>query len=392
MNQYDVIIIGAGAAGLMCAIEAGKRGRSVLVLDHADKAGKKILISGGGRCNFTNLHTEPANFICRNSHFVKSALSRFTQYDFLSLVEKHGIAWEEREHGQLFCQGSAKQIVDLLLAECRSVGVDILLECGIKSVQKDMRFTLTTSRGSFVSASLVVATGGLSIPKMGATKFGHQLANQFDLQIVETQAALVPFRFTGKEAEAMKALAGISLPVTVTCNGAKFTEAMLFTHRGLSGPAMLQVSSYWHEGDEIRVNLLPDINILTWLKAEKAAHPKMLLNNMLAEKLPKRLIAHLSEKWTWSNQPLSAYADSTLEKLSEMLTGWKLRPAGTEGYRTAEVTAGGIDTDELSSKTMESRKVPGLYFVGEVVDVTGHLGGFNFQWAWASGYCAGQFV
>jgi len=373
-------------------MEAGRRGRSVLLLDHADKAGKKILISGGGRCNFTNLYTEPANFICRNPHFVKSALSRFTQYDFLTLVEKHGIDWEEREHGQLFCKDSAKQIVDMLLTESRSVGVEILLDCEIEELEKRDHFTLSTRKGLFVSASVVVATGGLSIPKMGATKFGHQLARQFGLSIVETQAALVPFRFTGKEAEAMKALAGISLPVTTTCNGASFTEAMLFTHRGLSGPAMLQISSYWNEGDVITVNLLPDADVSAWLKAEKAAHPKVLLNNMLAEKLPKRLISHLAESMDWTNQPLSAYADSTLEQLAAQLCSWTLRPAGTEGYRSSEVTVGGVDTDELSSKTMESRKVPGLYFIGEVVDVTGHLGGFNFQWAWASGYCAGQFV
>lgn len=385
-----MIIIGAGAAGLMCAIEAGKRGRSVLVLDHAEKAGKKILISGGGRCNFTNLYSEPANFICRNPHFVKSALSRFTQYDFLSLVEGHGIEWEEREHGQLFCKESAKQVVDMLLSECRSAGVNIELNCEITSVDKDRHFTLTTSRGLFSSESLVIATGGLSIPKMGATKFGHQLASQFGLSIVETQAALVPFRFTGKEAESMKELAGISLPVTAACNGAQFTEAMLFTHRGLSGPAMLQVSSYWNEGNVITVNLLPGMNIMAWLKTEKSNRPKLHLHNLLAEKLPKRLIAYLLERFEWSNEPLSAYADSTLEKLAGMLAQWELRPAGTEGYRTAEVTVGGVDSDELSSKTMESKKVAGLYFIGEVVDVTGHLGGFNFQWAWASGWASGQ--
>jgi len=387
-----VIIIGAGAAGLMCAMEAGKRGRSVLLLDHAEKVGKKILISGGGRCNFTNLYTEPANFICRNPHFVKSALSRFTQYDFLSLVEKHGIEWEEREHGQLFCKNSAKQVVDMLLSECRSVSVEIELNCQIELVEKDRRFTLATSRGSFSCESLVVATGGLSIPKMGATKFGHQLASQFELSIVETQAALVPFRFTGKEAESMKELAGISLPVTAACNGAQFTEAMLFTHRGLSGPVMLQISSYWNEGDAIEVNLLPDFDIAAWLKREKSNRPKLHLHNLLAEKLPKRLVAYLSESLVWPNQPLSTYADSTLERLAETLRSWELHPAGTEGYRTAEVTIGGVDTDELSSKTMESKKVAGLYFIGEVVDVTGHLGGFNFQWAWASGWASGQAV
>jgi predicted Rossmann fold flavoprotein len=392
MKMYDVIIIGAGAAGLMCAIEAGKRGRKVLVLDHAEKAGKKILISGGGRCNFTNLFTESSNFISNNPHFVKSALSRYSQYDFLDMVEKHGIGWEEREHGQLFCKESAKQIVAMLLAECEAAGVTIQLNCEVQTIAKDECFELETGKGSFSAESLVIASGSKSIPKMGATGFGHQVAEQFGLQVTELRAGLVPFRFTGREAEVLKGLAGISLPVTVSLGAVSFSEAMLITHRGLSGPAMLQISSYWREGDMITVNLLPGMDTADWLKVGKREHPRLYLHNALAEKLPKRVVTYLAEVQEWTNQPLSSYADTTLDKLAEVLTGWQLRPAGTEGYRTAEVTVGGVDTDELSSKTMEVKKMPCLYFIGEVVDVSGHLGGFNFQWAWSSGYCAGQFV
>ena len=392
LKQYDVIIVGAGAAGLMCAIEAGKRGRSVLLLDHAEKAGKKILISGGGRCNFTNLYTEAKNYICNNPHFVKSALSRYTQYDFIDMVERHGIGWEEREHGQLFCRDSAKQIVDMLLDECKAVAVSVQLKCEVTSITKADGFGVITNKGEYRCQSLVVATGSRSIPKMGATGFGHQIADQFGVKVTVLHAGLVPFRFTGSEAESLKLLAGISLPVTASCNRATFTEAMLFTHRGLSGPAMLQISSYWNEGERIIINLLPGMDVVQWLQSEKSARPKLHLHNLLAETLPKRLVAHLAETLDWSNEPLSAYANATLKKFAAELTGWQLRPAGTEGYRTAEVTVGGVDTSELSSKTMESRKISGLYFIGEVVDVTGHLGGFNFQWAWASGYCAGQFV
>lgn len=392
MKEFDVVIIGAGAAGLMCAVEAGKRGRSVLLLDHAEKAGKKILISGGGRCNFTNLYTEPANYISNNPHFVKSALSRYTQYDFIDMVEKHGIAWEEREHGQLFCRDSAQQIIDMLLDECESAGVQIQLNCTIEKVSKDALFQLETTQGIYAAESMVIASGSRSIPKMGATGFGHQIADQFGLNVTALRAGLVPFRFTGNEAESLKLLAGISLPVTASCNGVSFTEAMLFTHRGLSGPVMLQISSYWHEGERINVNLLPDMDVVQWLQSEKCVRPKLHLHNLLAETLPKRLVAHLAETLGWPNEPLSAYADTTLKKFAAELASWQLRPAGTEGYRTAEVTVGGIDTSEISSKTMESKKVPGLYFIGEVVDVTGHLGGFNFQWAWASGHCAGRFV
>jgi len=392
MDHFDVIVIGAGAAGLMCAAEAGRRGRSVLVIDHADKAGKKILISGGGKCNFTNLYAGPADFLCSNPHFVKSALSRFTQYDFLDLVSRYGIAWEEREHGQLFCIESAKQIVDMLLAECRDTGVEIQLNCTIESVAKRKRFELVTNRGTFSAEALVVATGSRSIPKMGATGFGHQIARQFGLNVTELRAGLVPFRFTGREAEALKALAGISLPVTARCggangNGATFSEAMLFTHRGLSGPAMLQISSYWRQGDTISIDLLPGFDVAAQLKSWRETRPKAQLHTLLAEQMPKRFAVYLCET-VLADKPAGQLSDRDIETIAATLHGWQLRPAGTEGYRTAEVTVGGVDSDELSSKTMESKKVSGLYFIGEVVDVSGHLGGFNFQWAWSSGYAA----
>lgn len=389
LKQYDVIIIGAGAAGLMCAIESGKRGRSVLLLDHAEKAGKKILISGGGRCNFTNLFTEPANFICHNPHFVKSALSRYTQYDFMTMVEKHGIAWEERDHGQLFCKESAKQIVAMLLDECESAGVQIQLNCSIEKVSKHGSFRLETTKGSFAGGSLVVATGSRSIPKMGATGFGHQLANQFGLRVTELQAGLVPFRLTGREEEQIKALAGISLEVEVKCNHQTFREQMLFTHRGISGPAMLQISSYWHEGDTLTINLLPSMDTKQWLQRLVKERPTSQLRTVLSEVMPKRLVQYLCEA-SIEDQMLRRLTEKQTSQIAFFLQQWELKPAGTEGYRTAEVTVGGVDTDELSSKTMESKQVSKLFFIGEVVDVTGHLGGFNFQWAWASGWASGQ--
>jgi len=393
LESYEVMVVGAGAAGLICAIEAGKRGRSVLLLDHADQVGNKILISGGGRCNFTNLYAEPGNFICSNPHFVKSALSRFTPYDFLAMVEAHGIAWEEREHGQLFCCGRAKEIVEMLLQEAASAGVEIKLGCEISLVEKGERgFTLQSSRGHFRSESLVIATGGLSIPKLGATRLGHQLARQFGLPLVATQAALVPLRFTGKEAELLQSLAGLSLPVTVSCLGQRFTEAMLFTHRGLSGPAILQISSYWQEGEAIELDLLPGLDAAAWLVGEKAQRPKLHLHKLLSEQLPKRLVGSLAPLMGWIDQPLHSFTDAKLAKLGGGLGAWRLLPAGSEGYRSAEATRGGVDTAALSSKTMEVREVPGLYFIGEVVVFTGELGGFNFQWAWASGHTAGQFA
>lgn len=375
----------------MCAAEAGKRGRSVLVLDHAEKAGKKILISGGGRCNFTNLQVEPANYICSNPYFAISALSRYTQYDFLALVEKHGIAWEEREHGQLFCRESAKQIVDMLLSECARAGVDMLLNCEVRSVAKDAAFLLATGKGEFGTESLVIATGSRSIPKMGATGFGHRLAGQFGLKVTALRAGLVPFRLTGGEQERVRALAGISLEVAASCNGHAFREQMLFTHRGISGPAMLQISSYWREGDSVLIDLLPGTDAFEWLIRMREERPKAQLRTVLTEMMPKRLVHYLCESLI-DDEMLRRLSEARLKQVADALHRWRLRPAGTEGYRTAEVTVGGIDTDELSSKTMEAKHVPGLYFIGEVVDVTGHLGGFNFQWAWSSGYCAGQFV
>jgi predicted Rossmann fold flavoprotein len=391
LKHYDVIIIGAGAAGLMCAIEAGKRGRSVLVIDHAEKAGKKILISGGGRCNFTNLKAGPANYICNNSHFAISALSRYTPYDFLALVEKHAVAWEERDHGELFCVESARQIVAMLLAECELAGVSLQLNCTIQAVLKHDQFQLETNRGMFTTASLVIASGSRSVPKMGATGFGHQVADQFGLSVTGLKAGLVPFRLTGGEQEQLKALAGISLDVSVSCSGHAFREQMLFTHRGISGPAVLQISSYWREGDTISIDLLPGVDASSWLTRMRQERPGTALRTVLAERLPKRLVQYLCESLV-SDEMLRRLSEPEIEVVAESLHNWKLKPAGTEGYRTAEVTVGGVDSNELSSKTMEARNVEGLYFIGEVVDVTGHLGGFNFQWAWASGYAAGQFV
>lgn len=390
-NVYDVIVIGAGAAGLMCAVEAGKRGRRVLLLDHAEKAGKKILISGGGRCNFTNLYTSADDFLSQNPHFCKSALARFSQYDTLEMFESHGIAWHEREHGQLFCDESAKQVVEMLLGINEENGVKIQLQCKINEIIKNSSFQVLTDTGIFESESLVVATGGLSIPKMGATGFGYQVARQFGLNIVQTEAALVPFRLTGQANESLKALAGISLPVLVSCEEQSFREAMLFTHRGISGPAMLQISSYWQAGKTVCINLLPDLDVRTWLQEQQGLRGKQHLRTVLADILPKRLVLHWCEQYM-PDKPLQALSETDLNEVVLHLQSWQLKPAGTEGYRTAEVTLGGVDTACLSSKTMQARDVQGLYFIGEVVDVTGHLGGFNFQWAWASAYCAGQCV
>jgi len=391
MNTYDVIVLGAGAAGLMCAAEAGKRGRRVLIVDHAEKAGKKILISGGGRCNFSNLYASADDFLSQNPHFCKSALARFTQYDTLEMFESYGIAWHEREHGQLFCDESAKQVVDMLLEKCAENHVTIQLQSNIDKIVKNTGFDVYSDQGVFACKSLVVATGGLSIPKMGATGFGYQIARQFGLNIVETEAGLVPFRLTGQTHESLKALAGISLPVVASCNNHSFREAMLFTHRGISGPAMLQISSYWQAGQPICINLLPDLDVRAWLQEKKNMRGKQHVRTVLSEILPKRLVLHWCEQYI-PDKPLQSLSDADLGVIVSELQSWQLKPAATEGYRTAEVTLGGVDTACLSSKTMQARDVEGLYFIGEVVDVTGHLGGFNFQWAWASGYCAGQFV
>jgi len=392
MEEYDVIILGGGAAGLMCAIVAGNRGRKVLVLEGSNKIGKKILMSGGGRCNFTNLHCEPSRFISANPDFCTSALSRYTQWDFIALVEKYGIAYHEKTLGQLFCDDSSKQILAMLQAECDDAGVRILTDCEIRSVDYSERFVVKSDDGSFTSPSLVLATGGLSIPKMGASDFGYRLAKQFGLKVHETRAGLVPFTFSGAMHEVTGRLSGISLPARLGTNSISFTESILFTHRGLSGPAALQLSSYWTPGDEIELDLLPELDAATLLAQAKVAQPKALIRTILSELLPRALVLELqSICWQPTAETILAeVSDKRLQGVAAELHGWLLKPAGTEGYRTAEVTMGGIDTDELSSKTMQSKKQPGLYCIGEVVDVTGHLGGFNFQWAWSSAQAAGE--
>ncbi len=392
MQHYDVIIIGAGAAGLMCAGTAAAGGRSVLLIDHADQPGKKILISGGGRCNFTNHYTSAENFISANPHFCKGPLARFSAADFLALVEANGIAWHEREHGQLFCDHSAQDILELLLKPCRTFSVRMQLKTTVERIDKKDHFQLLTDHGEFSAASLVIASGGLSIPKLGASAFGIDIARQFGLRIVEPVAGLVPLRFTGTEKDALQALAGISLDVRIHCRGQSFREALLFTHRGISGPAVLQISSYWRPGDALDINLLPGLDTEAWLAEQEQTHRDMRLDNVLATVLPKRLVQHLITSLKLSNRPLKQLSNKQLQHIAVSLTHLQLKPAASEGYRTAEVTVGGVDTRDLSSKTMQANKIDGLYFIGEVVDVTGHLGGFNFQWAWSSGYVAGQAV
>jgi len=377
----DVVVIGAGAAGLMCAIEAGKRGRRVLVLEHNPQLGRKILISGGGRCNFTNLHTGPENFLSANPHFVKSALARYTPRDFIALVEKHGIPYHEKTLGQLFCDRSAQDVVGLLEAECAAAGVEIRTGVAVRCVTGG--FSLDTSAGMIEARSLVVAAGGLSIPKIGATPFGYEIARQYGLKIVPCRPALVPLTFSREDLARYGPLAGVSAEAAVTASRKTFREKLLFTHRGLSGPAVLQASSYWTPGAELTIDLLPGIDIATELRRRDRAEVRTLA----ARWLPKRLAdLHAPAK------PSAMLSDREIDALDDTFHRWRVRPAGTEGYGKAEVTSGGVDTAELSSKTFEAKKAPGLYFIGEVVDVTGHLGGFNFQWAWASGYSAGQFV
>ena len=387
MQSSDVIILGAGAAGLMCAMEAGKRGRRVVVLERAERIGKKILISGGGRCNFTNLHCRPENFISANPHFVRSALARYTPADFTVLVEKHGIAYHEKTLGQLFCDGSAQQIVAMLEQECRSAGVQILTHAEIKQVREQGGFLLGTSKEEFHAQSLVVATGGLSIPKMGATSFGYDLARQFGLKIVEPRPALVPLTLNSDDCRKLCDLAGVSAEVIASAEGQRFREKMLITHRGLSGPAILQISSYWKPGALIELDLAPNCELTAALREPKARRDLTAAKAAFRAALPNRL----ADRWL-DLYPPAGWGNHALDELERRAHNWQIVPVGTEGYAKAEVTAGGISTDELSAKSMESRKVPGLYFIGEVVDVTGHLGGFNFQWAWSSGYCAGQTV
>lgn len=392
MHSFDVIILGAGAAGLMAAIEAGRRGRSVVVLEKAKKPAEKIRISGGGRCNFTNLHAAPANFLSNNPRFCVSALKRYTQHDFIARVEAVGIAWHEKTLGQLFCDGSSQQIIDLLLADCAAAGVRIETETETTAVDKrGDRFHLTTSKGDYDGVALVVATGGPSIPKMGATGFAYEVARQFGLEVVPPRPALVPFTFDDKTLESLRPLSGVSAEAVVSCSKTSFREALLFTHRGMSGPAILQISSYWQPGQEIVVDLLPGRDAFEELRAARSEKPKQELHNVLAELLPRRLAQMVCETAGIDGR-LADLSDKKLRAVAERLNRWRLKPAGTEGYRTAEVTAGGVDTDEISSKTFEAKKVPGLYFIGECLDVTGWLGGYNFQWAWSSGYAAGQVV
>jgi predicted Rossmann fold flavoprotein len=380
-GQYDVIVAGGGAAGLMCALRAGQRRRRVLVLEHAEKVGKKILISGGGRCNFTNLESRPEAFLSANPHFCKSALARYTQHDFIALVDKHRIAWHEKTLGQLFCDGSARQVVAMLLAECADAQVEVRVAHRITGIDKADHFTVTTDHGTFTSSSLVLATGGLSIPKMGATGFAHDIARRFGLALIEPRPALVPLTLKVPE------LSGVSLEVETRLGRTSFREAMLFTHRGLSGPAILQISSYWRDGQQVAIDLLPDIDAASFLKDRKRTRPKAELRTVLGEVLPQRLAHHFASEGTMANA-----RDRDLDGLADRLKGWKIVPSGTEGYAKAEVTVGGVGTDELSSRTMEAKKVPGLFVIGEAVDVTGWLGGYNFQWAWSSGWAAGEAV
>lgn len=427
-HHFDVIIIGAGASGLYCALTAGRRGRRVLVVDHANKAGKKILMSGGGRCNFTNYFVESEHFIGANEHFCKSALSRYPSWEFISLVEQHKIAYHEREHGQLFCDDSAQDILTMLLDECDAAGVQVRLNTQVEQVKAidsslqtssnkvknaNVRFEVLTNKKlskkelaehapsvqtSYSCESLVVATGGLSIPTMGASGLGYELAQQFGHQLITTDASLVPFTFTDKTGELLRALAGISLPVVASNTRTSFKLPLLFTHRGLSGPAILQLSNYWQVGEPIAINLLPDIDISSLLIAHKKSHPKQLIRTVLADNtdnaLPKKLLSALqSSLWEdIKDTELANIKDERLEAIGTAINGWQLKPSGTEGYRTAEVTRGGVKTDEVSSKTMQSNYQQGLYFIGEVLDVTGWLGGYNFQWAWASGFVCGEVV
>jgi predicted Rossmann fold flavoprotein len=392
LNDYDVIILGAGGAGLMCAGVAGRRGRSVLLLEQSRSPGEKIRISGGGRCNFTNLHTSPANFLSQNPHFCRSALSSYTQHDFIAMVEKYGIAYHEKTLGQLFCDGSSRQIIDMLLEEYRVADARLQLGTRISGVVKNQDgFEVATDQGGFRCRSLVVATGGPSIPKMGSSGFGYKIAQEFGLNVVPPRAGLVPLTFDAAWLEQHKDLAGVSVEAVVSCGKASFAEALLFTHRGLSGPAILQISSYWQEGEDIVIDMAPDTDIFARLKEIRRSQPKQELGTALSDFLPKRLAQKIANT---QNGParMADFSDTLLQSAATAVKQWRVMPSGTEGYRTAEVTLGGVDTAELSSKTFEAKSVPGLYFIGEVIDVTGHLGGFNFQWAWSSGHAAGLHV
>jgi predicted Rossmann fold flavoprotein len=392
LDRYDVVVVGAGAAGMMCAIEAGKRGRSVLVVDHAKAAGEKIRISGGGRCNFTNIRTAPANFTSNNGRFCISALSRYTPADFIALVEKHGVAWHEKTLGQLFCDDTSRQVVNLLLEEMRRAGADLRLQTAVDRVEKtEDGFDLAIGGGRVACKALVAATGGKSIPKMGATGWGYDLARQFGLDVIETRPGLVPLTFEVGMLERLEPLAGVAVDVRVKSSRAAFDEAMLFTHRGLSGPAILQISSYWREGEAIEIDMAPGVDMFEALRAARAGHGRQAVQTILAGHLPRRLAQLIAETHEATGN-LGDASDRTLKAVADAVNRWRVKPVGSEGYRTAEVTTGGVDTSGLNQRTMAARAVPGLYFVGEVVDVTGWLGGYNFQWAWASGWSAGQVV
>ncbi|MCA7024695.1 MULTISPECIES: NAD(P)/FAD-dependent oxidoreductase [Stenotrophomonas] len=389
-QHCDVLVIGAGAAGLMCALTAGRRGRVVQVIDHANKPGKKILMSGGGRCNFTNTGTSAANFISANPHFCKSALARYTPADFIEMVERHRIAWHEKELGQLFCDISSKLIVRMLLDECQQAAVRIRTDCAVEGIERGADgFRVRTGHGLFHCASLVIASGGLSIPSMGASGFGYEVARQFGHAVLPTRAGLVPLTLSGRHQERLADLSGVALPVEARCNGQAFRNFMLLTHRGVSGPAILQISSYWQPGDDLRLDLLPGHDPLQWLRDMKRERGASELRTVLAEVMPKRMAQRLCEHWL-PDRPVRQLDEPQLKQAAALLGDFPLAASGTEGYRTAEVTLGGVDTHQVSSSTLESRQVPGLYFVGEVLDVTGWLGGYNFQWAWASGHAAGQ--
>ncbi|WP_049220474.1 NAD(P)/FAD-dependent oxidoreductase [Proteus mirabilis] len=392
MGSFDTVIIGAGAAGLFCASLAGQAGLSVLVLDNGKKAGRKILMSGGGRCNFTNMYIEPSAYLSDNPHFCKSALARYTQWDFIELVQKHHIAYHEKTLGQLFCDDSAQQIVDLLLAECQQGKVSIRLRSEVTQIEKTAEgFTLLIGGKTITASSVVIASGGLSMPGLGATPFGYKIAQQFGLNVLPTRAGLVPFTLHKPQLEQLNPLSGVAIPAIVTAeNGTQFKENILFTHRGLSGPAILQISSYWHPGENVSINLLPDTDLESYLQEKRQAQPNQLLKNPLSRLLPKRFIEIMIENNQLPDTSLAQLSNERITQITTLLQAWLVLPNGTEGYRTAEVTLGGVDTRNLSSKTMEATKITGLYFIGEVVDVTGWLGGYNFQWAWSSAYACAQ--
>ena len=391
-NQFDVIVVGAGAAGLMCSMEAGKRSKSVCLIEHTSKIAEKIRISGGGKCNFTNLHSDNNNFLSKNKHFCKSAFAKYTQSDFINLINKHGIEFHEKKLGQLFCNNSSREIIDMLVSECEKQKVTINLDTKINTITKNTNnYVLNTNKGEFYSPSIVIATGGLSIPKIGATDFGYKIAKQFNLKVTKLYPALVPLIFEDEILEFCKSLAGVSLNASVKINKSVFDEGLIFTHRGLSGPSILQISSYWKQGETITIDLLPKYKIDNILRDRRIETPKQSISKVLSDFLPNRLAMAICNKLK-INSKVAEISNENIKKIVNLVNNWNVIPTGSEGYKTAEVTLGGIDTNEISSSTMECKKYRGLYFIGEVIDVTGHLGGHNFQWAWSSGYVAGQNV